>query len=415
MDNQISILVNSDSDSADMPFYIKLTKLPKTCEILVRMTLHHYYCINAPMTLSLKSPWVCEAMYVSDSNGNINLETSIGLSKYGEIKSSMDLYFNCHPEKLIKSQLSNDFSEIPLSKDVLVKIEVFQNKELIGNRLFKRYYQLPNVISKEIRLEHAFARLFYISSNRKLPAIIVLSGSEGRIEKAQNIAQVLANHGFATIAVAYFALEGLPQYLQKIPLEVVKETIDALKKNPHIDSDRIGIYGRSKGAEMALLAGTYFKEIKCLVLNSPSSQVLEGLNRWRNSKTSTWTLQTKEIPYRPFKFRDLIFQKIGWRRERQAYLEHDIAAEYLSGPILQIASKRDEVWDAELSSQNIEKRLKKYRFPFYHEKLIYNSCGHMMTIAYQPNHRYSKRSWKEIMNESNDSWKRTVGFYKERL
>ena len=46
-----------------------------------------------------------------------------------------------------------------------------------------------------------------------------MSGSEGRIEKAQNIAQLLSSRGYICLAIAYFGLEGLPKHLERIPLE----------------------------------------------------------------------------------------------------------------------------------------------------------------------------------------------------
>ena len=47
-----------------------------------------------------------------------------------------------------------------------------------------------------------------------------MSGSEGRIEKAQNIAQLLSSRGYICLAVAYFGLEGLPKHLERIPFRV---------------------------------------------------------------------------------------------------------------------------------------------------------------------------------------------------
>ena len=104
----------------------------------------------------------------------------------------------------------------------------------------------------------------------KAPALIIVSGSEGRIEKAQNIAQLLSSRGYICLAVAYFGLEGLPKHLERIPLECLMEAKDYLRQHPQVDSEKIGLYGRSKGAELVLAEESIFNDVQCLVLNSPS-------------------------------------------------------------------------------------------------------------------------------------------------
>ena len=77
----------------------------------------------------------------------------------------------------------------------------------------------------------------------------------------------------------YFGLEGLPKHLERIPLECLVEAKDYLRQHPQVDSERIGIYGRSKGAELVLAEESIFNDIQCLVLNSPSDVVYEGIKR----------------------------------------------------------------------------------------------------------------------------------------
>ncbi|MHC3836337.1 acyl-CoA thioesterase, partial [Streptococcus thermophilus] len=40
--------------------------------------------------------------------------------------------------------------------------------------------------------------------------------------------------------------------------------------------------------------------------------------------------------------------------------------------------------------------------------------GHMLTVAYQPNHRYRK-DWRLLMKESKDSWLATIHFFDRHL
>ena len=55
------------------------------------------------------------------------------------------------------------------------------------------------------------------------------------------------------------------------------EAKDYLRQHHQVDSERIGIYGRSKGAELVLAEESIFNDVQCLVLNSPSDVVYEGI------------------------------------------------------------------------------------------------------------------------------------------
>ena len=71
------------------------------------------------------------------------------------------------------------------------------------------------------------------------------------------------------------------------------EAKDYLRQHPQVDSEKIGLYGRSKGAELVLAEESIFNDVQCLVLNSPSDVVYEGIKGKWNSHTSSWTYLQK--------------------------------------------------------------------------------------------------------------------------
>ena len=139
-------------------------------------------------------------------------------------------------------------------------------------------YRSENVKCVDINEDNLVARYFKADDDMPKPGIIVLSGSEGGMEKAQITAGLLASHGFSALALCYFGLEGLPSSLEKIPLEYIENAIKWMEKEQTVLSDKICIYGRSKGGELALLAASIFKQIKGVIANTPSSIVWQGLN-----------------------------------------------------------------------------------------------------------------------------------------
>jgi dienelactone hydrolase len=85
-----------------------------------------------------------------------------------------------------------------------------------------------------------------------------------------------------------------------------------LSKQPEVDSDKIGIYGRSKGGEMTLIAATLFPQLKYVVANTPSNYVNEGIiGGVRTSGHSSWCFQGKEIQFIKASKRSLLKLMIG--------------------------------------------------------------------------------------------------------
>lgn len=242
---------------------------------------------------------------------------------------------------------------------------------------------------------------------------MVISGSEGRIEKAQNIAQLLASRGFNSLAIAYFSLDGLPKNLEKIPIEAIEEGIEYLESSLFVDIDNIGIYGRSKGAELALLATSKLNGIKCLVLNSPSYIALEGIRRWKNSHSSSWSFRGKELPYQKFRLIDF-FKRICSKNTRLKNINPQsvINIKHCDISLLMIASKTDEVWQAEFSTHKIQEACSKKTTCKVN---LYEETGHMLTIGYQPNNRYSKKNSSALLEESVHSWEESINFFKKHL
>ena len=128
--------------------------------------------------------------------------------------------------------------------------------------------------------------------------ILVVSGSDGRIEKAQNLAQLFAGHGYAVLALCYFGLDGTPVCLSRIPLECIERAPNWMRAQPDIIPGKTAIYGRSKGGELALLANSLFPEIRCVIANTPSCYVMEGLTAGRrNSGQSSWEYRGQPLPF----------------------------------------------------------------------------------------------------------------------
>src|SRR5262249_19539421 len=101
------------------------------------------------------------------------------------------------------------------------------------------------------------------------PAVLVLGGSNGGIPPAPSAAGGLASRGYAVLALAYFGVEGLPRALSNIPLEYFGTALHWLASQPSVDREHIGVFGASRGAELALLLGVAYPGLRAVIAYMP--------------------------------------------------------------------------------------------------------------------------------------------------
>lgn len=411
--------IQKNSSAVDEIIDMQLENLPPLTKVkIIVRTISPYYCINAPQKLNKNSKWESKNTFRSDNDGLINLNTFPSLSgTYTGIYPMGCLTFLIPSENKTLNKKSKN-NKTSLNEFCIFEITALINDKIIDQCRIKRFFLNKNINRKLLNESTFKARFFYPENESNLPAILVLSGSEGGIEKAQAIAQLLANHGFATLAIGYFGIENLRKDLSQIPLEIIENAISFLKSQKMVNSKHIGIYGRSKGAEFALLAASHFNEIKCVVVNSPSNVVYEGIsNKGLPTRTSSWSYRGKGINYFPFVWKNFIFSKIIHKEfptihENSAY---EIPVENINGNILCIASSKDEIWNALQASKRIQKRLAKHNFQHQFNSNYVENAGHMLTIPCQPNNRYKNTDKKLIMNDTYETWNSTVSYFKDNL
>ena len=403
------IIIEDTNKMMDSKMNIRIQELKKFEEIKVILETNCFYNINAPMNWSENTLWQSEAIFLSDSNGIVSLKNSP--SKGGDYTGirAMGLFESLKAVTIVNKKHISELKNLPLNDVVSFRISVLSNGKLLAKTTFNRFYKKYNINHYDILRDGWQGRLFYDEDKNKKPAIIVLSGSEGGIEKAQNIAMMLSNQGFVTLAISYFGMNNQKSSLDRIPLENLEEALKYLQKLTFVDSTKIGIYGRSKGAEYSLLFLTRYGGIKCAVLNSPSDRVYEGLRRKRNSKHSSWTYSEKEISYKPFKIKEFIINRLIKKSSIDDSGVMDI--ENVTCPLLLIASTKDEIWDSYSASINIMAKAKSYEKSI----VLTTALGHMNTISYLPNPRYKRYKTDKIYDEAVLSWENTLSWFINHL
>ena len=220
----------------------------------------------------------------------------------------------------------------------------------------------------------------YLGKGDKQPLIVGLGGSEGgnawdsdywKKTRDQFIAK-----GYAFLAIGYFGGKGTPDTLNKISINDVHDAILVATKNKKINKRKIAIIGGSRGGDLALLIGSYFKDIRCVVAIVPSHVAFPG--HTNHFTTSAWTYNNKELPFVPVNDEAVPFlMKRDLRGSFTAMLRDSIAeskalikVEKINGAILLLsATKDDHIPGVEMCDKMIA-RLKTKKFKHANEHIV---------------------------------------------
>ena len=434
MENNCTISIMPETSKVDEPVTIKISGLLKNERVLIRALSNDYYCINTSIfDVGNKAEWESYAVFVADESGTIDLENAKPVEGTYKEADKMGLFYSMTVKENYKTKIPIRLSDIGENRDYTMTFQVERNGRVIASKTNKRIYCDEIISSVDVVEDKLLGRYFTSKENIPKPAIIVLSGSDGRLEKAQAIAEIFAMHGYSALAVCYFGLEGTNKSLSCVELECVENAIDWLKKQSTVAKNKIGIYGRSKGGEMVLLAAFIFKDISCVIANTPSCYVYEGLKANKfPSKHSSWMYKRREIPYIKFSFsiliQTLVKMMIG-NKEAMAWMyrkliedgnvyEAMIPVEKINGPILMASSLKDKIWPSKTHCEIIVELLRKAHFKHEYKHITYEKSGHMLTVPYQsiyPSNKYPDdidgfakaniNCWNETINFI-DKWSR---------
>ncbi|MGN0351018.1 MAG: acyl-CoA thioester hydrolase/BAAT C-terminal domain-containing protein [Roseburia sp.] len=227
--------------------------------------------------------------------------------------------------------------------------------------------------------------ILYMVDGYKYKVMIVMSGSEGGLEHAGKTARFLQDNGIPALAFGYFKTKHTEKYLNRIPLELIREAIDYLKE---LGYQKIGIEGISKGAEYALAASIHFSELSCVIVKTPSWFYSEGLRKGQPSGDCCWSYHGMSLPYTPYTIRHFKMMKMLWEAKEYNLLklneskkvseESVIPVEKIKAPILMFSTVRDTVWSSVESCEKICDRLKEKQFVYPYKHVRFEHMSHMM-------------------------------------
>lgn len=223
------------------------------------------------------------------------------------------------------------------------------------------------------------------------PGVVALHGSGG--EELGHQAQHLASNGFVVLDLHYFGdPEPIPDMFNEIPVEYVEDAVGKLLAHDRVVGDTVGLYGVSKGGELALLAGSVIESVGPVVSIVGSGLVWGGLDDSEQqlpTGSAAFTLDGDPVSYVPYGE-----PEPPWTNTKATYMngyesasDEQIAAatipvEDIDGPVLLVSAGDDGFYDGPFFHGIAEQRRLDHDRQVEH--LVYEAAGHLIDVPFTP-------------------------------
>jgi dienelactone hydrolase len=275
----------------------------------------------------------------------------------------------------------------------------------------------------------------------RYPGLVILGGSECGKRSAEQRADLLASHGYAAMALAYCAwpekdgrmpagMERLPRGVFEVPVEYIETALRRMATHPEVDAERIGLWGTSKGAELALLVAASNTMLRAVVAVVPSSVAWPGLTSpWRSGPS--WTRGGMPIGFVRYPSDSALMRLLSHPGEptlAHMYLAslQDTAAvaraaipvERISAPLFLISGTDDTLWPSSVMADMIVARLRERgsSVPVVHVRN--ENAGHAIAPPYYPTTEVAKRLGGTPLGNAaaqEQSWRQALEFLDRHL
>ncbi|MDQ1520495.1 MAG: hypothetical protein QOI55_1568 [Actinomycetota bacterium] len=365
------VIVSPRAVMVDQPFRTIVRGVPPKGLVELRVTL------NAGGYV-----WSSDATFRSDRRGRIDVARDAPVS--GD-------YQGVEPMGLIWSARLAGTAPVPpdhIPWTDTARISAYVEGKEVATTPLTRFYLRPGGRSVNVRAHGLVGTYFAPPGRGRHPAVLVFGGSEGGKTYPELTAAMLASHGYAALALAYFdptgALPGIPRNLSAIPLEYFRTAIRWLGHRPSVDSTRVGVWGASRGGELALLLGTRNHSLHAVVANAPSSVVWSGLPDFTRA---AWTSRGRPVPF--------LIPKVGdgptgydWYlnalRDPHANPAATIPVEKIDGPVLLDNGADDQLWPSQPMTEMIMARLRAHHHRYRDVHLSFPGTGHVIPLPNVP-------------------------------
>ncbi|XP_031232625.1 bile acid-CoA:amino acid N-acyltransferase [Mastomys coucha] len=318
-----------------------------------------------------------KAFYKANEAGEVDLEQASALGGDYVGVHPMGLFSSLKPKRAFQRLIKKDVMNTPLS----ISLDLYDSVYLLetfrippkASQTVQRWFVGPGVKREQIREGRVRGALF-------LPAV------EFR-------ASLLASHGFAVLALAYFGYEDLPEKLQEMDLDYFEEAANFLLAHPKIRKSGIGVISTSKGAEIGLAMACYLKQVVATVCINGSSSILDFPLRYRDLVVTPIRQDLERIQVHVSG--SVRFRHCTEHLQNKLNPQNILPVEKIQGKILFIVGENDECLDSKSHAQRAMDQLRSHGRS-NGRMLAYHGAGHLIEPPYSP---FCFASWQSVMGK----------------
>jgi dienelactone hydrolase len=232
------------------------------------------------------------------------------------------------------------------------------------------------------------------------PGVVLVGGSEGGFDSLSPDAARLAGRGVVTIVVGLFGAPGLPEHLDRVPLQPIAAGWHWLL-GQGADPARTAVFGLSRGAEAVLTAASRIPDWRpaAIIAAAPSSVVWGAEVEGAATGHSSWTCAGGEVECMAMD--DVAVSKDLLHQAARSIVTHEprilhvrsayeaaltavpaaavIPVERIGAPIWLVAAGDDGVWPSEVMAGAIADRR-----PDGTHVTIVPGAGHLISLPLEP-------------------------------
>ncbi|XP_062063846.1 acyl-coenzyme A amino acid N-acyltransferase 1-like [Lepus europaeus] len=368
----LQLTANPAKALADEPVHIRVTGLPSSQVVTIKASLKD----------EKGNLFQSKAFYRANEAGEVDLEEAPAFGGDYVGVHPMGLFWSLKPERALRRLLKQDVMNSPFWVTLELYDSVcFQDSTTVlprASQMVQRWFSGPGVQWQQIQEGRVRGTFFLPSGEGPFPGVVDLFGGIGGLVEFR--ASLLAAHGFAVLALAYFAYEDLPDKLLEVDLEYFEEAANFLLAHPKVQRPGIGVLSVCKGAEIGLAMACYLKQVVATVCINGPNAITEVPLRYKDLVVAPTGLFPERIQLH-------ISGALRLRHcrgdPRELNRQSVLPVEKARGWILFIVGEKDEFLDGRARAEQALAQLASHG-RINGRMLAYPGAGHLIEPPYAP-------------------------------
>lgn len=211
---------------------------------------------------------------------------------------------------------------------------------------------------------------------------------------------MMASRGIASLALAFFAYEDLPNTTDYFELDYFEEAVEKLLRQAEVIPDRCGVVAVSKSTDIACCMATWLPQVKAIVCISGSSMAVDSVITHRGHTLvegfkMDMSIMTADKKGRLYPRREFLTQ--GAAADHPKFIPIDQADD---DTYFLVAAGADDAWSCDFFLRLTEERMEHKGRSAWLKTVEYPGAGHILEPPYGAHIHHSYHRHLPVVSEN---------------